>query len=886
MDLKTKITRLNRIGKTLEKRLSLLGIVTVEDLLFYFPFRYEDYSTVLDIAKLQNGQEVTIRGKIELLNAKRSSRQRKIVTEALISDGSEQLRLVWFGQPYISKTLHVGDELYFSGKVKSDMFGLQMVSPSYERVRKEEGGTGNGTNKINTARILPIYSLTAGITQKQLRFLMSQVVHVIDEIVDWVPEDVRDVADVMELKEAIRSIHFPENQAEINHAEKRLKFDELFILQLRAEMLRQSIKVSKAPKIKFSEKAIQDFVSSLSFELTKDQKVASWEIIQDLEKGVPMNRLLEGDVGSGKTVVAAMATLNTVLNNYQVAIMAPTEVLAKQHFESFTSLLSEHDIKICLLTRSMRFINKDKEINRDKIEMNGDDEEKDILSLKQLSEKIMNGEVNVIIGTHALLSDKIKFKDLALVIVDEQHRFGVEQRASLIRGQTQTEADSRGNNDVEVGDKVELLYEDLTYRIRKCLFAVRKNLGLGHKEILYQNALEAEFKKEKLAFEKEKTMSVMYEGKKIGVYRPDFVVEDKIIIELKALKFIGKNEKTQVWTYLKGSNYKLALLANFSPSDVEIERIVYDEARENKKSASSQRKSALVPHFLSMTATPIPRSFALTIYGDLDLSIIKQMPSNRKVIKTRLVDDHNRQKAYDFIREQVKQRRQVFVICPLIEQKEKDENEIEIINYNFTGSQEKKSVLAEFEKLSKQIFPDLKVDYLHGKMPAQGGSASGGKRSKDSVMNDFKDGKIDILVSTSVVEVGVNIPNASVMMIEGAENFGLAQLHQFRGRVGRSVYQSYCFLFTTKSSSKSKERLEFFEKTHDGFALAEYDLEVRGPGAVYGTSQSGMMNLKIATMRDNDIIKLARDVARGMDFKKYPSLKKKIGEWEKSVHLE
>src|SRR3989339_830632 len=881
--LKTKVNKLNRIGKTLEKRLSRLGIVTVEDLLFYFPFRYEDYSEILSIAKLQNGQEVTIRGKIELINAKRSSRQRKIVTEALISDGSDQLRLVWFGQPFISKTLYVGEEFYFSGKVKSDMFGLQMVSPSYERVKTSPAVTASSqstspnrrgdevASTLHTARIVPMYPLTAGITQKQLRFLMSQVVHVIDEIVDWVPEDVRDVADVMELKEAIRSIHFPENQAEINHAEKRLKFDELFILQLRAEMLRQSIKVSKAPKIKFSEKAIQDFVSSLSFELTKDQKVASWEIIQDLEKGVPMNRLLEGDVGSGKTVVAAMATLDTVLNNYQVAIMAPTEILAKQHYESFTSLLSNHDIGVCLLTRSMRFF------NRDKIEINRDNVEKENLSLKKLSDKIVSGEINVIIGTHALLSDKIKFKDLALVIVDEQHRFGVEQRASLIRGQTQTEADSCGNNDVDVGDKVELLYEDLTYRIRKCLFAVRKNLGLGHKEILYQNALEAEFKKEKLAFEKEKTMSVMYEGKKIGVYRPDFVVEDKIIIELKALKFIGKNEKTQVWTYLKGSNYKLALLANFSPSDVEIERIVYDEARENKKSASSQRKSALVPHFLSMTATPIPRSFALTIYGDLDLSIIKQMPKDRKVIKTRFVDDHNRQKAYDFIREQVKQGRQVFVICPLIEQKEKDENEIEIINYNFTGSQEKKSVLAEFEKLSKQIFPDLKVDYLHGKMRSN---------EKDEIMQDFAGGKIDILVSTSVVEVGVNIPNASVMIIEGAENFGLAQLHQFRGRVGRSSYQSYCFLFTTKTSAKSKERLEFFEKTSDGFALAEYDLEVRGPGAVYGVAQSGMMNLKIATMQDKEIIKLARDVARGMDFNKYPSLKKKVGEWEKSVHLE
>ena len=696
--------------------------MTVEDLLFYFPFRYEDYSTVLDIAKLQNGQEVTIRGKIELLNAKRSSRQRKIVTEALISDGSEQLRLVWFGQPFISKTLHVGDELYFSGKVKSDMFGLQMVSPSYERVRNGEPsqtagrrGTGNGTNTINTARILPIYSLTAGITQKQLRFLISQVVHVIDEIVDWVPEDVRDVADVMELKEAIRSIHFPENQAEINHAEKRLKFDELFILQLRAEMLRQSIKVAKAPKIKFSEKAIQDFVATLPFELTKDQKVASWEIIQDLEKGVPMNRLLEGDVGSGKTVVAAMATLNTVLNNYQVAIMAPTEVLASQHYESFCELFKDTNIVVGLLSRS-----KAQASQKSKVES-----QKSLSAQKKEFIKLLKeGEIHVVIGTHALLTEDVQFKDLALVIVDEQHRFGVEQR--------------------------------------------------------------------------------------------------------KTIKEKSGNKKT-------------------------------------------------TPHFLSMTATPIPRSFALTIYGDLDLSIIKQMPSNRKVIKTRLVDDHNRQKANDFIAEQVKQGRQVFVICPLIEQKEKDENEIEIINYNFTGSQEKKSVLAEFEKLSKQIFPDLKVDYLHGKMKSA---------EKDEIMQDFAGGKIDILVSTSVVEVGVNIPNASVMMIEGSENFGLAQLHQFRGRVGRSSYQSYCFLFTTKSSPKSKERLEFFEKTHDGFALAEYDLEVRGPGAVYGTSQSGMMNLKIATMRDNDIIKLARDVARGIDFKKYPSLKQKVGDWEKSVHLE
>jgi ATP-dependent DNA helicase RecG len=501
--------------------------------------------------------------------------------------------------------------MFFSGKVKSDMFGLQMVSPSYEKVRNGERGMGNDNSNMHTARIIPIYPLTVGITQKQLRFLMSQVVHHIDEVEEWLPDDVRDVADVMELKEAIRAIHFPENQAEIDHAEKRLKFDELFILQLHAETIRQSLSVSKAPKIIFKENYIKDFVSSLPFELTKDQKVASWEIIKDLEKGTPMNRLLEGDVGSGKTVVAAMATLNTILNNFQVAIMAPTEVLAKQHFESFCTLFKNADIGICLLSRSMKFINRDKiEMDRDNIEIKNLSQGISTylnVSLKELSDKILNGEINIIIGTHALLSEKIKFKDLGLVIVDEQHRFGVEQR--------------------------------------------------------------------------------------------------------KTIKEKGVHKKT-------------------------------------------------TPHFLSMTATPIPRSFALTMYGDLDLSIIRQMPKDRKVIKTRLVDDHNRQKAYDFIREQVKQGRQVFVICPLIEQKEKDENEIEIINYNFTGSQEKKSVLVEFEKLSKQIFPELKVDYLHGKMKSD---------EKDSVMGEFASGNIDILVSTTVVEVGVDVPNATIMLIMGTE---------------------------------------------------------------------------------------------------------------------
>ena len=684
MYLYTSVVHLNRVGKTVANRLSILGIKTIRDLLFHFPFRYEDFSHLVSISQLQEGAEVTTHGKVELIGNKRSPRKRKIITEALVSDGTGQLRVVWFGQPFLTKNLHVGDEVYLSGRVSSDMLGVQMVSPAYER-----GSTGT-----HTARIVPMYPLTAGVTQKQLRFLMSQIIELANEVEDWLPEELRERIDLMPLAEAIRTIHFPENLDEIKHAERRLKFDELFVLQLRAEMIRQSLKRSKAPALNFQETEIKKFVAGLPFVLTKDQKVAAWEMLQDMQKPEPMNRLLEGDVGSGKTVVAALIMYNAVLNGTQAAIMAPTEILAKQHLQSLKQLLPEQ--RLALLTSS--------EVKCEQVELR----EKTKKGVEEeVKQHIAAGNIEVIIGTHALLTRDVQFHNLGLVVVDEQHRFGVDQRKVL----------------------------------------------------------------------KEKS---------------------------------GNLEAT--------------------------------------------------PHFLSMTATPIPRSFALTLYGDLDVSFIRQKPEGRKEIKTRLVAPHHRQKAYEFIRVQVQQGRQVFVICPLIE-----------------STDEKKSVMAEFKKLSTQIFSDLRVEYLHGKMKP---------KEKDEVMLRFVEGKVDVLVSTSVVEVGVNIPNASVMMIEGAERFGLAQLHQFRGRVGRAEHQSYCFLFTDIHSQEVQKRLSFFEKTTDGFVLAEYDLQTRGPGDVYGTAQSGMMQLRLATMRDVELIKLAREVARGIDFEQYPTLKEKVQEWENSVHLE
>ena len=702
MKLDTRVSNLNRVGKAAEKRLKQLGIETVQDLLFYFPFRYEDFSHSKAIADLKDGEQVTVKGKIELIANKRSPRKRMVITEAVVADESGQLKVVWFGQAYIAKNLKAGDTVHLSGKVKEDMFGVQMTGPSYEKVPDSK-------STAHTARIVPMYPLTFGLTQKQVRFLIKQVIDLSSNIEEWLPDDLQEKADLMPFAEAIRAIHFPDSSEELTYAERRLKFDELFVLQLRAEMIRQSLKRFKAPEIRFNEEKIKEFVTALPFELTKDQKVAAWEIFQDIEKAEPMNRLLEGDVGSGKTVVAAMSLHSCLLNNFQGVMVAPTEILAKQHFESITKLIPKS--RTVLFTRS--------QIAENKKQITDNLKKSKKAKREAIYGHIKDGSIDIVIGTHAVLQDKVEFKNLALVVVDEQHRFGVGQRKKL----------------------------------------------------------------------KEKS---------------------------------GDSNTT--------------------------------------------------PHFLSMTATPIPRSFALTLYGDLDISMIKEKPAGRKEIKTRLVEPKNRSTAYSFIRGQIDRGRQVFVICPLISVDESVDSETGRL-----ANDEKKTVMDEYEKLSKKVFPDLKIGFLHGRLKAI---------EKDETMQQFTKGELDILVSTSVVEVGVDIPNASVMMIEGAENFGLAQLHQFRGRVGRSSHQSYCFLFTDSDSQKVGERLGFFEKNTDGFKLAEYDLEMRGPGEVYGTSQSGMMNLKLATMKDIELIKLARELARGIDFEKYYTLRNKVKEWENAVHLE
>ncbi|MFA6416562.1 MAG: ATP-dependent DNA helicase RecG [Patescibacteria group bacterium] len=677
INLSSKISELSRVGKVGAKLLKKLGLENIQDLLFYLPFRYDDFSLISKIVDLQVGQTTNVRGEIQLIQNKRSFKRKINITEALISDETDSLKVIWFNQPFLAKNLKPGDIISLAGRVSESQGQLTMISPQYEKVY--------GADLVHTQGLIPNYHLTEGLTQKQLRYFIKQIITLADKVPEWLPRDIIKKIGLIDLAAALKKIHFPKNKEDAEEARRRLAFSELFLRQLKSQMIKKEISERQAISIKFQEAATKDFVGGLPFQLTDDQKKAAWEIIQDLGKARPMSRLLEGDVGSGKTVVAAMAMFNVAKNNKRSALMAPTEILAEQHFNSLNNLFKNSEFKIGLLTGTKKV----KDVN----------------------------EFDIIVGTHAIIQKKVNIENLALAIVDEQHRFGVNQRQQII----------------------------------------------------------------------------------------DF----------------------------------------------------------NKKDDS-------VPHFLSLTATPIPRSLALAIYGDLDLSIIKTLPKNRKPIITKLVKEAERQKAYNFISEQIKSGRQIFVICPLIDE---------------SDNLETKSVKAEHKRLAEEIFPNFKVGLLHGKMKSA---------DKEAVMKSFSNKEMDILVSTSVIEVGIDVPNASVILIEGAERFGLAQLHQFRGRVGRSEHQSYCLLFPSKeenNSDKTMDRLGALEKYNDGFMLAKIDLKMRGAGEIYGDTQSGFPELQIASLFDYELIKKSAEEAAVIiktdsDLRSHPLLREKLGEWENKIHLE
>lgn len=684
------VSQLPRVGTALQKQLKAIGIETCKDLIFYFPYRFDDFSSRARIADLRAGVTTTIQGRIDMIVNRRSRNRRMIVTEALVSDGSGSIKVVWFNQPFLIKNLLVGTEVTLSGKTSDSYYDLQMVGPAYEKKRAEH-------DTIHTARLVPVYSLPIHITQKQFRILVHAGLKASGaDIEEVLPRDVLEREKVLGVGSAVREIHFPQSSDLFHEARRRFAFEELFFMQLFTQRSRSAFEHMSAHPIQLHRDATQSFLSSLTFSFTKDQRAVMKEILSDIKKNTPMNRLLQGDVGSGKTIVALLAMLNVVKSGYQCVCMAPTEILAQQHHATLGVFFKECGVRSALVTsqhQESRIGNE--ELNENKHE---------------LLNRISRGDIDIVVGTHALLQEKVVFNKLALAVIDEQHRFGVRQR--------------------------------------------------------------------------------------------------------KVLK--------------------------------------------------EKNGDGTMPHLLSMTATPIPRSLALTLYGDLDVSTIRIMPKGRKKITTKIVPHSYREWTYDFIKKQISIGRQAFIICPII-----DASDVLGV----------KSVREEYKRLQGGVCSELRLGMLHGKMK---------KEEKEAVMREMLAGTIDVLVSTTVVEVGIDIPNASIMFIEGAERFGLAQLHQLRGRVGRSSHQSYCFLMPTNDEKKELVRLKALIQSNDGFALAEKDLELRGEGDVYGFRQAGLPRLKIATLLDCDLIQKARDYAReySEQLDQYPQLKRRVDSIQNGVHLE
>ena len=657
------------VGETRSRLFSRLGLFTLFDALNYFPREYEDRTIIKSIAELVDSEECGV--KAGLISDVIDTRPRKNlrITKAQVSDGSAFLSLTWFNQDYIKNSLKMGEEYIFFGKVKRTGMRVEMQNPVIEKSEKQGKSTG---------RILPVYHLTKGITQAHLRNLIENILITTQgKQIDALPTLLRQEYKLSEINFSYEQIHFPKSFSQMEEARKRLVFEELLLLQL--ALFKMKGTSMNESGLCFEATCMDELLNLLPFKLTDAQQKVYKEIEADLESSKRMNRLVQGDVGSGKTIIAVMGLYKAVKNGYRGVFMVPTEILAEQHYKSVAPLLEKLGINVRLLTGSMKKKQKDE--------------------VKLLA---LNGDVDIIIGTHAVLEDDAAFSKLGLVVTDEQHRFGVRQRAKLL---------------------------------------------------------------------------------------------------------------------VKGNN----------------------------------------PHLLVMTATPIPRTLSLVLYGDLDVSIIDTLPPDRKPIKTYSVDESMRNRIYEFIKKQVAEGRQAYIVCPLVEDSEEIDAE---------------SAQGLAERIRDNELSGLKVGLIHGKMKAD---------DKEKVMRNYVEGNLDVLVSTTVIEVGVNVPNATLMIIENAERFGLSQLHQLRGRVGRGAYQSYCILINQSKSNVSKQRMEIMAKSNDGFVISEKDLELRGPGDVFGVRQHGLPEFKIANLyRDIDILKNVQDAVKNItenqliDTIEYKPLKEKL----------
>lgn len=677
MELNSEVFELKGVGEEIGKTLSGVGVETVGDLLNYFPRRYDDFSVISPIAKIRPGP-VTIAAKIKQITG-RYVRRGLHVTEAIASDDTGSVHIIWFNQSYRAKNTKKNTEYFISGKYELSRQRLSIMNPSMELA---------SDFPVNTARIVPRYPERKSLKSAQIRKVLRETLPLIRSSEETLPKWLLKQLKLISRAEAIEAIHFPESGAQLEAARRRLGFEEVFELALASLLNKEEVKRELALKIPFSEKLARQFVESLPFKLTDAQRKVIWKIYLDMQKDEPMNRLVEGDVGSGKTVVAAMAALMAIKEDFQVAFMAPTEILARQHAETIYKLLKPLNLEhqVGLLTGSMKPAQK-----------------------KAAHERAGRGEIKFMIGTHALIQEKLDMHRLGLIIIDEQHRFGVDQRQKL------------------------------------------------------------------------------------------------------------------------------------------------------------QAKAGHMPHILSMTATPIPRSLALTLYGELDVSLLNEMPPGRKPVETKIVSPNSRSQLYKKIDSEISKGHQVFVICPIITRSEISRSH---------------SVEQVYEALKNGPFKHRKLAALHGRMNSQ---------EKERIMKSFVAGEINILVSTTVIEVGVDVPNVTIMVIEDAERFGLAQIHQLRGRVGRGGVQGYCYLVTNDSGAPSR-RLRALESTTDGFKLAELDLEIRGPGAIYGTFQHGQLDLKIANFGDVKLLQSARESAvefinKQEDLLQYPRLLERTNELRTITNL-
>lgn len=675
MNLRTPLEKIKGVGPKTASDFALAGLRIVEDLITFLPRRHEDFSEVVAIADIHPGK-MTIKARCESISTRPVRRGLRITTATLVDD-SGKLNAVWFNQSYRATQLSGNDEFYFSGEFEFNYNKYQLTNPSAEKV---------SDMPVQTDRLLPVYRSIRGLKSQLVRKILAELRPLITTLPETLPPQVVVSEKLMSRSEAVLGMHFPKTADDIARAKERLGFEELFVLLLASQLNKQANAKLTGWHIPFEQPVVAGFVKELPFELTGAQRRAAWEIIQDFEQAVPMNRLLQGDVGSGKTVVAGLAARQAASHGFQTALMAPTEILANQHAETLASLLEPFGLRVGLLTGSVKGVAR-----------------------KTLYEQIAVGEVDVVVGTHALIQETVHFHKLGFVVIDEQHRFGVKQRQELLT------------------------------------------------------------------------------------------------------------------------------------------------------------KAEHMPHLLAMTATPIPRSLALTVYGELDVSVLNELPKGRKPIKTKLWSPNSRAQLYELMEAELKTGRQGYVICSLID--DNPDNEV-------------KSVETEYKLLRQGPFKHRSIGLLHGKLKSS---------EKEAIMSQFAAGTLDILVSTTVVEVGVDVPNATVMLIENADRFGLSQLHQLRGRVGRSSHQSYCYLMMS-DSSKPTQRLREIEKSNDGFYLAEVDLRLRGPGEIYGRAQHGALNLQVATLADTKLIARVQQQARqfvasGQDLLQYKQLAEQVEKYQRLTTL-